>query len=57
MEAKLCLLDIYNDILVKGLVPQSWHRTKAVPILKPGKDPLLSGSYRPISMLDCDRKL
>jgi hypothetical protein len=45
MEAKkLCRLDIYNDILATGLVPQSWHRTKVVPIEKPVKDPLLSGS-------------
>jgi hypothetical protein len=47
MEANLCLRDIYNDILATKVVPQSWHRTNAVPIVKPGKDPLLSGSYRP----------
>jgi hypothetical protein len=29
------------------MVPQSWYRTKVVPIAKPGKDPLISGSYRP----------
>jgi hypothetical protein len=56
MRAKLCLLDIYNDILVTGVVPQSWHRTKDVPIMKPGKNFLLSGTYRPISMLACGRK-
>jgi hypothetical protein len=28
MEAKLCLLDIYNGILATGAVPQSWHRTR-----------------------------
>jgi hypothetical protein len=49
MEAKLCLLD--NDILAKRVMPQSWHRTKVMLIVKPGKDPLLSGSYRPISLL------
>jgi hypothetical protein len=27
MKAKLCLLDIYNDILATGVVPHSWHRT------------------------------
>jgi hypothetical protein len=57
MEAKLCLLDIYNDILATGVVLQSWHREKVVPIVKPGKDPLLSGSYKPISLLACGRKL
>jgi hypothetical protein len=50
-EAKLCLLDIYNDILRTGVVPESWYRTKVVPILKPGKNPALSDSYRPISLL------
>jgi hypothetical protein len=53
MEAKLCLLDIYNDILATRVVPQSWNPTKVVP----GKDPLLSGSYRPINLLACGRKL
>jgi hypothetical protein len=58
MEAKFCLLDIYNDILATGVVPQSWHRTKVVPIIvKFGRDPLLSGLSRPISMLACGRKL
>jgi hypothetical protein len=33
-EAKLCLLGIYNAILVTGVVPQNWHRTKVVPIVK-----------------------
>jgi hypothetical protein len=47
MEAKLWLLDIYNDILATEVVPQSWHRTKTVSIVKPGKDPLLLSSYRP----------
>jgi hypothetical protein len=42
MEAKLCLLDIYNEILATGVVLQSWHREKVVPIVKPGKDLLLS---------------
>jgi hypothetical protein len=57
MKTKLCLLDTYNDILATGVVSQSWHRTKVVPIVKPGKDLLLSGSYRPISLLACSRKL
>jgi hypothetical protein len=47
MEAKLYLLDIYNDFLATGVVP----------IVKPGKDPFLSGLYRPISLLADGRKL
>jgi hypothetical protein len=53
----LCLFDIYNDILRAGLVPKSWYRTKVVPILKPGENPALSDSYRPISLLACGQKL
>jgi hypothetical protein len=55
-EAKLCLLEIYYDILRTGMVPKSWYRTKVVPILKPGKNPALSDSYKPISLLACGRK-
>jgi hypothetical protein len=39
------------------VVPESWYRTKVVPILKPGKNPVLSDSYRPITLLACGRKL
>jgi hypothetical protein len=57
MEAVLCLFDIYNDILATRVVSQSRDRTKVVPIVQPDKDHLLSGSYRPISLLACSRKL
>jgi hypothetical protein len=50
-------MDIYNDILAIRGEPQRWHRTKVMPIVKPEKDPLLSGSYRPINLLVCGRKL
>jgi hypothetical protein len=50
IEAKLCLLDIYNDILGTGVVPQSWYRTRVVPIVKSNKDYLLLSLYRPISL-------
>jgi hypothetical protein len=39
------------------IIPESWLRTKVVSILKPRKDPELSDSYRPISLLPCARKL
>jgi Endonuclease-reverse transcriptase/Reverse transcriptase (RNA-dependent DNA polymerase) len=56
-QAKLFLLQIFNDILSDGNVPLSWHRTKIIPILKPGKDASNADSYRPISLLSCNRKL
>jgi hypothetical protein len=34
------------------MIPESWLRTKVVPILKPRKDPELSDSSRPISLLN-----
>jgi hypothetical protein len=48
-EAKLYLLGIFNEIMSTGMIPESWLRTKVVPILKPRKDPKLSDSYKPIS--------
>jgi hypothetical protein len=51
------LLLIVNDVLAIGEVPESWHRTKVIPILKPGKEAIRADSYRPISMLPCARKL
>lgn len=55
--AKDFLLDIFNVILSSGEVPESWHKTKVIPILKPGKNADSADSYRPISLLSCNRKL
>jgi hypothetical protein len=43
-NALLFLLDIYNQILLSGIFPESWRETKIIPILKPGKDPNLANS-------------
>jgi hypothetical protein len=51
------LLELYNDSLNAGQTPVDWKRTRIVTILKPGKDPALVDSYRPISLLSCIRKL
>jgi hypothetical protein len=56
-EAKRYLLGIFNEVVSLGMIPGSWLRTKVVPILKPRKDPDLSDSYRPISLLPCALKL
>jgi hypothetical protein len=56
MEAKLCLCDIYYDILGSRVVPQSGYRKKIVPIVNSGKDLLLAGSYKLICLLACGRK-
>jgi hypothetical protein len=54
---KWYLLGIFNEIMSTGRIPLCWLRTKIVPILKSRKDPELSDSYIPISLLPCARKL
>jgi hypothetical protein len=49
-EAKRYLLGIFNEIMSTGRIPESWLRTKVVPILKPRKDLGVSDSHRPISL-------
>ncbi len=56
-RVKELLISIFNDILTQGVVPAVWQQTKVVPILKPGKDASCADSYRPISLLSCNRKL
>jgi ribonuclease HI len=55
--ALLFLLAMYNEIFRIGCCPKAWRETKVVAILKPGKQPNESNSYRPISLLSCIRKL
>nr|CAH7760022.1 unnamed protein product [Callosobruchus chinensis] len=52
-NAKIFLLHIFNDIWVGKKCLNSWKNAIVVPILKPGKNPNLSSSYRPISLLSC----
>jgi ribonuclease HI len=44
------LLNLYNYIWKKQVFPDSWREALVIPILKPGKIPSSSGSYRPISL-------
>ncbi len=44
------LLDIYNKSWEEGKVPGSWKKAQIVPILKPGKNPKIRESYRPVSL-------
>jgi hypothetical protein len=57
MRAKEILLGFFNSILRTGEIPEKWYLTKVVPILKPGKSPASPYSFRPISLMECDRKL
>lgn len=47
------LLDLYNVIWNTGEFPSTWSVAMVVPIPKPGKDPLQTTNYRPISLTSC----
>ena len=48
---------IFNAILLTHHFPSLWKHARVTSILKPGKDPALPSSYRPISLLDSIGKL
>ena len=45
------LLSLYNNCAISLKIPKIWRKAKVVALLKPGKDPALTKSYRPISLL------
>lgn len=47
------LLDIYNNLWMQEIVPESWKFARIIPILKPAKTPLSLESFRPISLTSC----
>jgi hypothetical protein len=51
------LLEIFNQSYCTGVVPSAWREGVILPILKPGKDPTQSSSYRPITVFSCVGKL
>lgn len=48
---------VISEALHSGSFPPSWGDTIIRPILKPGQDPTLPKSYRPIALICCDYKL
>ncbi|KAJ4447753.1 hypothetical protein ANN_09761 [Periplaneta americana] len=50
---KSFLLAMYNRIWTEGVFPSAWRSAIVILVQKPGKDPSLSGSYRPISLTSC----
>lgn len=48
---------VFNKCLELSYFPKEWKLAKIIPILKPGKDPTLPSSYRPISLLSSVSKL
>jgi len=51
------LVRIFNAILLTHHFPSFWKHARVTSMLKPGKDPALPSSYRPISLLDTIGKL
>ena len=51
------LSQLYQDIFEQRRLPQTMTQAIISVLLKKDKDPLLCGSYRPISLLNCDYKI
>lgn len=56
-SAKTTLLEIYNKIWNSGTIPNDWKEGIVVPIPKPGKNPMVIGNQRPITLVSCVGKL
>jgi hypothetical protein len=52
-KAQLNLLGMYEDICSKENFPKESRSATVIPILQPGKIPIIAGSYRPISLTNC----
>ena len=55
--AKHTLLEALNKLWEASVYPERWSKEFKLPLLKPGKDPNLPSSYRPISLTSCICKL
>jgi ribonuclease HI len=51
--SKDVFLNIINGVWVGGEFPDSWRKAIVIPIPKPGKDPTVASSYRPIALTSC----
>lgn len=50
-------LTLCNQILKDAKLPGSWRQSTIITVLKPGRDPVLPSSYRPISLINQDAKI
>jgi hypothetical protein len=51
------LLFVLNYMFRTGYIPEAWKHAVVTPILKPGKPPERTDSYRPISLTSCLAKI
>lgn len=56
-KAIVYLCKIFNGCLETGYFPLLWKSAKIIAIPKPGKDPTLPSSHKPISLLSCVGKI
>ncbi|GBN44823.1 hypothetical protein AVEN_133515-1 [Araneus ventricosus] len=47
------LLKLFNRIWLEEFFPVTWRKAIVIPIPKPGKDPQIPTSYRPIALTSC----
>ena len=52
-NARVTILQIFNDIWTTGVFPESWRLATIIPIQKPGKNPAEPTNYRPIALTSC----
>ena len=55
--SKAFLLEAFNGMWDMGISHKTWKTSLIVPVLKPGKNPNLPQSYRPIALTSCSCKL
>ena len=56
-QTKRRIINLYNNIFHSGTLPQFWKTAYILPIPKPNKNPTITSSYRPISLLSCINKV
>ena len=56
-DLQLCILNLFNEGWKEGFYQSIWKIQQIIPILKPNKDPSITSSYRPISLISCLGKL
>ena len=56
-RAQTWLSRFFSRIIITNAIPKIWRKMKVIVIEKPGKDPRLAESYRPISLLSTCYKL
>ncbi|RVE51902.1 hypothetical protein evm_003522 [Chilo suppressalis] len=49
-KIKHYFLKVVNIFFEQGIIPESWNKQIVIPLLKSGKDPRDSNSYRPIAL-------